>query len=552
MWHSYRWVSFKYRLKEIYFIFVDKFSLVLLKLVVFCCKHLPLKILPYVLRLVRKPLRLVMNYCYLRAVCTYRVSFLEKSAAVARLMFKFSDDSYGAKVIDPRLAESVARILLLSGQREAATKLLQTPCEVDALPERLIQRASSHFDLGDFSQCQKILDEYINRSNTFTQFARILQIENPRQGKNRDWYDIISLDAAKEFNFSLPKVYPQRMQHSPEKTIMLAPEQIYHLRNAEIFHGHLVVGGGDCLFLYDPSARPCFHSVAGYQNRIYGSHFQMHSGLLSGSYEKVQKIDSAILLNGRCGNNYFHWLIEYLSRYCSIQKLPKLTNVPLLIDATLGVPSREVLQMIAPNAPIVLMDQQTKYEVENLYIPSFHTFHPDNQELPFWVGSGISHAHLSFLREAAYRHATILPPTRRLFLTRATQRRSIGNNQELARLLQKYNFESVDPGALNFIQQVELFASARYIVGGGGAAFTNLIFCQPECTVIGLVSPQLEDFCMQSNLADFAGSEFIYVSGQSDISFYSTLNRVWGIHTNYAIPPQKLEAVLQKVLANEL
>lgn len=550
MWHSYRWVSFKFRLKKFFFIFLDGLGFINLSVALWICKCLPLRLSIYFLRLFRKPLRLSMNYLCLRALCDYRFSYLKKSAAFANLLFTLLNDPFGIKIIDPRLAEAVAKILLLRGEKQSAEKILTIPCE--SQPERLLQRATSYFDLGDFFQCQKMLDEYINQPSASTRFARLLQVENPQHRNHCDWYEVITLGMAKEYIFKLPRVYPQRMQDCPEKKITLAPEQIYRIKDAEIFHGFIVVGGGDHLFLYEPAARPCFHAVAGYQERLYGSPSQMHSGLLSGSYEKIQKIDSVILLNGRCGNNYFHWLIEYLSRYNSIQKKPELKNIPLLVDATLGKPSREILQIIAPDAPIIWSDGKTKYEVKDLFIPSFHTFHPDNQELPFWVGSGLSHAHLSFLRQAAYRHANILPPTRRLFLVRSTQRRAIANNQELALLLQKYNFETIDPGALSFIQQVELFASARCIVGGGGAAFTNLIFCQPDCTVIGLVSPQLEDFCMQSNLAAFAGAKFIYVSGQSDISLYSTLNRVWGIHTNYGISRKKLEAVLQKVLANEL
>ena len=58
------------------------------------------------------------------------------------------------------------------------------------------------------------------------------------------------------------------------------------------------------------------------------------------------------------------------------------------------------------------------------------------------------------------------------------------NNEEIKELLSKKGFRILKTGTLDFLKQVELFNSAKFVIGPHGAAFTNLVFCKPNTNVI--------------------------------------------------------------------
>jgi hypothetical protein len=63
----------------------------------------------------------------------------------------------------------------------------------------------------------------------------------------------------------------------------------------------------------------------------------------------------------------------------------------------------------------------------------------------------------------------------RIFLTRHRRRgRYLINEDQVIRLLEQYTFEAVDTDAMALRDQIELFASARYVVGIHGAGLANL------------------------------------------------------------------------------
>ncbi|MEI9864579.1 MAG: glycosyltransferase family 61 protein [Limisphaerales bacterium] len=69
---------------------------------------------------------------------------------------------------------------------------------------------------------------------------------------------------------------------------------------------------------------------------------------------------------------------------------------------------------------------------------------------------------------------------RKLYLTRnQTWSRNVVNEAELIPRLRERGFEIVDCAALNFDEQVKLFAEAACVVGPHGAAFTNILWSPP-------------------------------------------------------------------------
>lgn len=530
--YKYHWLSCRYRAKRILFYMAEKLVLFYLTLVIGLLKLLPRRSLFYFFWPLQPTLYFGLYYFYLRAQFLDDIKLLQKILGVVELILKvIQQKNCNKRLLDARLLNIAAAIMILVGRKQAAELLLQQKNVI--VPAEAIEQAQRHFDLGDLESCRKLL------------VARVLQVTDPRRLDNQNNYKIISIAPQTSFNFILPKVFSEQQICDLEKTVSIPPMQIYQIEKAEIFYGHTVVKDNN-LFLYEVAARPCFADVFGYHRQVYGSHYQMDAAMLYGQQKKTRQIEAGILLSGRCAANYFHWLIEYLPRYYTVSKIAELKSMPLLVDENIPASSKQALKIIAPEAPVIWINQDTKLEVDNLVIPSFHTFHPDTRELPYWIGAGISFPHLAFIRDKAYQHAKIVKPSRRLFIHRAVKHRSLENSAEIKRLLESYNFETIDPGAMDFIAQVELFASAQFIVGAAGAAFTNLIFCQPGCKVISLISPQVKDFCIQSNLAAFAGCDFMHVSGISDVMVKALLKKVWSAHSSFAVSPAKLEMAVQQ------
>jgi hypothetical protein len=101
---------------------------------------------------------------------------------------------------------------------------------------------------------------------------------------------------------------------------------------------------------------------------------------------------------------------------------------------------------------------------------------------------------------------------KRLYLTRTgyqnTGIRDYREDLELAERLSAFDFVAVNPGTLDFVDQIALFANAEIIVGPHGSGFANAIFAPAGCLVLdilpshwapigGLFTANLTNLCEQ-------------------------------------------------------
>ncbi len=446
----------------------------------------------------------------------------------------------------------IAKILSLVGESSTALKVLNTVSMLNPADE-IKKLCLSYLEAGDINTAKRIANNYEQTNkpaNDLIKICRVLTLSKPEINPNSSWYQTISIKPAYPFHMTLPKVFPNRMENLPRKVMNIPEEKIYHLQNAEIYLNSIVTHD-KYYFDYEPAAKPYHDFVAGIYSSLKGTSFDMHHAILKGNFERRETIDAAILLAGRCDTNYFHWIIEYLSRLYTINKLPELQNLPLIVSKDIPASSKQALRLLAPKRQVIFNDRKTKLHVKELYLPSLHTFIPDTTEYEFWLGSSFSYEHLKYMRDTIYQYITLPKPTRKIYLRRNSSHRNVKNIKEIETCLVNYGFEIINPEKLNFIEQVELYSSAKILVGIAGAAFTNLLFCQPECTVIGLIADVLEDYCMYSNIAKFVGADLICVSGPADIDFHTLLDPIRGMHSSCIIDSKKLESAIQYLLLRQ-
>lgn len=75
-------------------------------------------------------------------------------------------------------------------------------------------------------------------------------------------------------------------------------------------------------------------------------------------------------------------------------------------------------------------------------------------------------------------------PHRKVYLSRANQKREFVSEGKLEASLSEHGFEIVAPEILSVTQQIELFEQSKVIVGPTGAGFANIVFCSPGTVVV--------------------------------------------------------------------
>lgn len=75
-------------------------------------------------------------------------------------------------------------------------------------------------------------------------------------------------------------------------------------------------------------------------------------------------------------------------------------------------------------------------------------------------------------------------PHRKVYLSRANQKRRFISEGALEASLSDDGFEIVAPEGISVSQQIEMFEQSKIIVGATGAAFANIIFCAPGTMVV--------------------------------------------------------------------
>ena len=103
-------------------------------------------------------------------------------------------------------------------------------------------------------------------------------------------------------------------------------------------------------------------------------------------------IDRGIVLLGPASHNYYHWLLEHLTRFRTLESSPAHAGWPLLVDrAMVGVPQlAEALAALAGDRPLVVVDPLEAVRVGRLAIASAGAWLPLDLKNGLMLGPGDS------------------------------------------------------------------------------------------------------------------------------------------------------------------
>lgn len=327
--------------------------------------------------------------------------------------------------------------------------------------------------------------------------------------------EVTMLEPAVNYEFREPLLIGEA-EERPIRSVEVPSTWMANLDDVEVVGGFQVMSR-DGYIWYEPAADQTNNFVAG--TWPYVSSIKRASGKVVTwfTYANEESIPEGVLISGRCSPNYFHCMIEYITRVRVAAMALGDRRPPLIVDADMFPQEFEALSAVSDGWPVYKLRKSTRLRVGKIYIPSIPTYHPDSLEIPYWRGAGLNHRSVEFLRDCLLRRfaASERMPflNRKIFLARR-KGRNIENSVEVEKAFADAGFEIVDTSTMALDEQVALFRSASALAGPLGAAFTNLIFCDKRCRVLGLSSPYTKRFAMQGNLAAFAGCEYAILAGE--------------------------------------
>ena len=222
---------------------------------------------------------------------------------------------------------------------------------------------------------------------------------------------------------------------------------------------------------------------------------------------------------GAASFNYYHLVIEILSKLAFVDSHDEYREYPLLVDeVVLTIPQfHSALNcMNRLNHPVIQIDKGKKYLVKDMVLPSSNVWMPTNvysreqmRVEDFMISDTVLHNVRNFV--GIWREK---PAWRKIFISRKnTQTVRLKNEEEVRDLFAQHGFEIVYTEEMSFRQQVECFGQAKCVVAATGAALTNMVFCQPE-TLIGCIIPAQDNFCMYSTIGYLLGLKLLFLDAE--------------------------------------
>lgn len=193
------------------------------------------------------------------------------------------------------------------------------------------------------------------------------------------------------------------------------------------------------------------------------------------------------LLQGSSGENYFHFMFDILPKLWMVESKIKFKDIDYFLLNKKIDWQIKILDIIGINSNKILSAEQYRHIEASRIISVTHPWYMEGyiQEqvanIPSWI---IYELRTNFLNK------NISKKNLKIYLDRSDSKFKhckILNNSELVNFLEKRKFQIVKPEKLSLNEQINIFNNAQIIVGGHGASFTNIVFCEKNTNIIEFI-----------------------------------------------------------------
>lgn len=237
-----------------------------------------------------------------------------------------------------------------------------------------------------------------------------------------------------------------------------------------------------------------------------------------------QEITEGISLNGFASYNYYHLLVELLSRMIYIDKFPEYNNIPIIVDeCVMNVPQyQEMLNIVNKGKhEIIFIKRFYEYHVNKLVYFSYNSWLPinlkkrsDQKGCDFMMDE----VALQQIRKRVTEYFNIDIATckgiEKIFISRKnTKNRRLVNEEKVIELAKTHGFDVVFPEELELSEQIKIFSQAQIVLGATGAGFTNIMFCPPNVKIM-CITPKDYKYYGYATLAGLLKLEFRFIDAK--------------------------------------
>jgi len=224
------------------------------------------------------------------------------------------------------------------------------------------------------------------------------------------------------------------------------------------------------------------------------------------------QIDIAFSLLNAWSQNYWHWIVDCLTRLEGIEFYQQQTGIKpqLIIDANPTSWQLDSLRLLGYQPQDYIRWNKSRMRVKKLIVSSFRRHYDEVYSIESPLAScWIRERMLSNIPKC---EANKLFSSKIFISRRKAGGRRILNEHDVMVTLAKFGFVSYVLEEMNFTDEVKLFSQAKIVIAPHGAGLTNIIFSQ-NLTLIELFGSSISP-CF-ANLARGLGFNYGYLMCQS-------------------------------------
>lgn len=373
----------------------------------------------------------------------------------------------------------------------------------------------------------------------FRHFVSFFEIIN-----HKVYIDSVLHQTRKEVYYSAPIFFDQIIDTKLEKGL--------YYQYGAVFDNVEIIGGSNLLLIDRNLAQyeiPFLNKNNKYVYTDRAIRYYYKKVCLIDRKQPIMRIDTGISLSGNFSWNYYHFLFEFIAKFYHINKANLGKDIPLIVDdICFSVDQyRELISIFnTSERDVKLVRSRDRYLVKKLFYFSIPNFIPPDISRIFEIqpyDCMFDLDTLYYLRDKLLTVKSNKQFSKRIYISRkkASNRRMFNEN-EVATLLSKYGFDIVYPEDYSIIDQVALFNGAEIIIGGSGAAFANIIFCNKGCRILCFVNYKYYASVF-STIAKYVGADMIYFY-DNNMVYHDGSN----LHDKFEISIQKLEDYVSRIV----
>ncbi|MBS1588426.1 MAG: glycosyltransferase family 61 protein [Bacteroidetes bacterium] len=214
------------------------------------------------------------------------------------------------------------------------------------------------------------------------------------------------------------------------------------------------------------------------QESMVFDHYGVYPEKFRRRHSYITQMDAAVIFDHFWSENYFHFYSDIFPKIrLMMEKAPHLKTLPLVVSEL--VSKTRVFRFFMQFPEVSSMNWYVQKPLEVIKTKLAYVLQPMPYDYDHWM----------FTQSLTKQYLKPFNPDRKIFINRpAKTGRHIANFQEIEPILKEEGFEIVELEGKSIEEQIALFSSAGIITAIHGAALANLVYCNPRCKVLEIMS----------------------------------------------------------------